>query len=206
VALLWRQPLVTFPPRAPFPLPPHPSATRTIRSQRRIWKIFPNHSPRSFPALARTRVFRLFQSIILNSSAWRRVTTKLPVRENFLLEAVVTMCCKCPLLSTRSPGAIADLRAAMYRTTLRVLGVSRLVNRLIALTQSFYAGVTFCPSFGGEGPQMSPPSRSCPEMAFPDLQAVSCLSPPILGANERLMPKGVFIALIALPLNFAFHR
>jgi hypothetical protein len=53
---------------------------------------------------------------------------------------------------------------------------------------------------------MSPPSRSCPEMAFPDLQAVSCLSPPILGANERLMLKGVFIALIALPLNFAFHR
>jgi hypothetical protein len=53
---------------------------------------------------------------------------------------------------------------------------------------------------------MSPPSRSCPEMAFPVLQAVSCLSPPILGANERLMPKGVFIALIALLLNFAFHR
>jgi hypothetical protein len=35
------------------------------------------------------------------------------------------------------------------------------------------------------------------EMAFPVLQAVSCLSPPILGANERLMHKGVFIALIA---------
>ncbi len=51
---------------------------------------------------------------------------------------------------------------------------------------------------------MSPPSRSCPEMAFPVLQAVSCLSPPILGANECLIPKGVFIALIALPLNFAF--
>jgi hypothetical protein len=33
-----------------------------------------------------------------NSSAWRRVTTKLPVRENFLLEAVVTVCCKCPLV------------------------------------------------------------------------------------------------------------
>jgi hypothetical protein len=29
-----------------------------------------------------------------NSSAWCRVITKLPVRENFLLEAVVTMCCK----------------------------------------------------------------------------------------------------------------
>jgi len=43
-------------------------------------------------------------------------------------------------------------------------------------------------------------------MAFPVLQAVTCLSPPILGANERLMPKGAFIALIALPLDFAPHR
>ena len=43
-------------------------------------------------------------------------------------------------------------------------------------------------------------------MAFPVLQAVSCLPPPILGANERLMSPGVFIALIALPLNFALHR
>jgi hypothetical protein len=67
----------------------------------------------------------------------RRVTTELPVRENFSLEDVVTMCCKCPLSSTRSPRAIADLRADMYCTILRVLGVSRLVNRLIALTQPY---------------------------------------------------------------------
>ena len=38
-------------------------------------------------------------------------------------------------------------------------------------------------------------------MAFPVLQAVNCLPPPILGANERLMSQGVFIALIALPLR-----
>jgi hypothetical protein len=44
------------------------------------------------------------------------------------------------------------------------------------------------------------------EMAFPVLRAVSCLSPPILGANERLMHKGIFIALIALPLLLVDNR
>jgi hypothetical protein len=50
-----------------------------IRSQRRVRKRIPNHSPRSFPVLARTRVFRLFQSMytVPNSNAWRRVITKL---------------------------------------------------------------------------------------------------------------------------------
>ena len=142
-----------------------------------------------------------------NSSAWRRVTTKLLVRENFLLEAVVAMCSNCPLVYTRSPGAIADLRADMYSTTIRVLGVSRLAKSFNRSDSTILRRCDFLPLVRrGEGPQMSPPSRLCPEMAFPVLQAVSCLSPPILGANERLMPKGVFIALIALPLNFAFHR
>jgi len=50
---------------------------------------------------------------------------------------------------------------------------------------------------------MTPPSRSCPEMAFPVLQAVSCLSPPILGANERVMPQGV-IHLVIILLSFLF--
>jgi hypothetical protein len=48
--------------------------------------------------LARTRVFRLFQSMYSPKLLCvASCNTKLLVRENFLLEAVVTMCCKCPL-------------------------------------------------------------------------------------------------------------
>ncbi|KAF8490781.1 hypothetical protein F5888DRAFT_1088727 [Russula emetica] len=194
----------------PCPLPP-PSPSISYAYYTLTKKTLENISKSLTPEFSGPRPYTCFQAVPINVYSPKLLCVascnhEAPCQREFLVRSCRDNVLQVPLLSTRSPGAIADLRAAMYRTTLRVLGVSRLVNRLIALTQPFYAGVTFCPSFGGEGPQMSPPSRSCPEMAFPDLQAVSCLSPPILGANERLMPKGVFIALIALPLNFAFHR
>ena len=55
--------------------------------------------------------------------------------------------------STRSPGAIADLRVDAYRTALRVLGVSRPDDGPISQSQLIYSGVTLCPrSNGGGGP------------------------------------------------------
>jgi hypothetical protein len=84
----------------------------------------------------------------------------------------------CPL-STRSPRTIAGLRADVPHDR---QGPGRFQSG-----QSFnrYDSTILrqCDFFSlvrtrrGEGPQMSPLSRSCPEMTFPVLQAVSCLSP-----------------------------
>ena len=171
VALLWRQPLVTFPP-SPFHPPIPERATRTMRLQRTVKKRIRNISLLGvLRDLSRTRVFRLFQSIYTDpySSAWRPVTTKLPVRENFLLEAGVTMCSKCLSCPLDRPEQSRTSVLICTARTLRVLGVSRLDNGSIYLTQPFYAGVTFCPRSEGRALKCHHPhghvprwlSRSC---------------------------------------------
>ena len=66
------------------------------------------------------------------------------------------------LLSTRSPGVIADSRDDAYRTALRVLGVSRPDSGPISQSANLLRS-DFMPPFGvggrGWALKMSPPSR-----------------------------------------------
>jgi hypothetical protein len=189
VALLWRQPLVTFPP-SPFHPPIPERATRTIRLQRRVKKRIRNCPPRVSPGpLSYTRFqavpINIYRPILLCVASCNH---EAPCQREFLVRSWRDNVLQMSLMSTRSPGAIADLRADMYRTDPQGPGRFQTGQWFNLSDSTILRRCDFLPSFGGESPQMSPPSRSCPEMAFPVLQAVSCLSPPILGANERLMP------------------
>jgi hypothetical protein len=137
----------------PYPLPPPPAsisyAYYTKESQQKNSKSLTSE-------FSGPRAYTRFQPVPINVYSPKLLCVascnhEAPCQREFLVRS-----CRDNVLlvsshdmSTRSSGAIADLCVDMYRTTLRVLGVSRLVNRLIALTQPFYAGVTFCPSFGG---------------------------------------------------------
>ena len=167
---------------SPLPLPPPipERATRTMRLQRTVKKRIRNISLLGvLRDLSRTRVFRLFQSIYTDpySSAWRPVTTKLPVRENFLLEAGVTMCSKCLSCPLDRPEQSRTSVLICTARTLRVLGVSRLDNGSIYLTQPFYAGVTFCPRSEGRALKCHHPHGHVPRWLFRScrLSAVSLL-------------------------------
>jgi hypothetical protein len=166
---LGSSPPLPFPPLLPPPRPPSPVSSPPSIYEIRVRAYKEAISNRKKIKFQLVRIFPIplcytrFQAVSTqlqtqltkNTSAWRRVTTKLPVSKNFLVGslAVVTNMPQEYLMSTtRSPGVIADLRADAYRTALRVLGVSRPDDGPISQSQLIHSGVTLCPRSDGGGP------------------------------------------------------